>query len=70
MRSVSLDLSTALTWSQTATEPAPAEGALTTIGGRGVAELESGTTTTVRRARFRALTVNITAGRVFWISLP
>jgi hypothetical protein len=65
MQRTSLALSTALIWSQTATEPTPAEGTLTTIGGLGVAELESGTTTTVRLARLSASTVKITAGRFF-----
>jgi len=67
---VSRRLSTARTWSQTATAPFPAEGVATTIGGCGRGPVESGTTTTVRRARFRASAVTTTAGRVFLISLP
>jgi hypothetical protein len=63
-------LSTARTWSHTATLPAPAEAVATTMGGRGVGPVDSGTTTTVRRARFKASAVSTTAGRVLRISLP
>ena len=63
-------LSIARSWSQTATEFCPAEGTGVTIGGRGVAAVERGTTTTVLLALFMALIVRITAGRSFCISLP
>ena len=63
-------LSTARTWSQTATEFGPAEGVETMMGGRGCGPVESGTTTTVRRTRLRAFAVTTMAGRVFRISLP
>src|SRR5205823_14696835 len=63
-------LSTALGWSQTATEFGPADDVATTIGGLGSGPVESGTTTTVRRARLSALTVITTAGRGLRISPP
>ena len=63
-------LSAAQSWSHTATDVFPAEGRGTTIGGRGFADVDSGTTTTVPLALFKALTVRITAGRHFWISMP
>ena len=63
-------LSAAQSWSHTATDVFPAEGRGTTIGGRGFADVDNGTTTTVPLARFKALTVRITAGRHFWISMP
>ena len=40
------------------------------MGGRGFADVDNGTTTTVPLALFSALTVRITAGRHFWISIP
>src|SRR5580704_18079270 len=40
------------------------------MGGRGCGPVESGTTTTVRRARLRALAVTTIAGLVFRIALP
>ena len=45
-------------------------GVATTKGGRGDGPLERGTTTTVRRARFRPSAVRTTAGLVLRISLP
>ena len=58
-------LSIARTWSHTANDPAPADGVGTMRGGLGRGPVESGTTITVRRARFRASADKITAGRVF-----
>lgn len=63
-------LSAAQSWSHTATDVFPADGRGTTMGGRGFAVVDNGTTTTVPLALFRALTVRITAGRHFWISMP
>lgn len=63
-------LSAAQSWSHTATEVFPAEERGTTMGGRGFADVDNGTTATVPLALFRALTVRITAGRHFWISIP
>lgn len=70
MQWVNRVFSAALTWSQTAILSFPADGVATTIGGRGTGPVESGTTTTVRRARFKASAVRITLGRVLRISLP
>ena len=53
-------LSTARSWSQTATEFGPADGVATTIGGLGCGPVESGTTTIVRRARLSASAVIMT----------
>lgn len=64
------DLSTARMSSQTTVEFSPADGVGTTNGGRGVAEVESGTTTTVRRARLIGVTVTTTHGRSLLISAP
>src|ERR1051326_2165719 len=63
-------LSTARSWSQTATERSPAEGVGTRIGGWECGRLDSGTTTTVRRARLRPSAVSTMAGRVLRISEP
>ena len=57
-------LSTARTWSQTATEFVPAEGAATTIGGRGCGPVDRGTTTTVRRDIRRVVTAAEIAARL------
>lgn len=40
------------------------------MGGRGFADVDKGTTTTVPLALFRALIVRITAGRHFRLSIP
>lgn len=40
------------------------------MGGRGFADVDNGSTTTVPLALFKALTVKMTAGRHFWISIP
>ncbi|POZ52433.1 hypothetical protein AADEFJLK_01915 [Methylovulum psychrotolerans] len=40
------------------------------MGGLAWAELDNGTTTTVRLALFKGLTVTMTLGRCFLISLP
>jgi hypothetical protein len=63
-------LSAAHNWSHTAMEFFPADGSGTAMGGRGFADVESGATTTVPLALFRALAVRITAVRHFCISLP
>lgn len=63
-------LSAAQSWSQTATESEPADGSGRTMGGRGFADVERGTATTVPLALLSALTVRITAGRHFCISMP
>jgi hypothetical protein len=65
MRRVIRLLSTARNWSHTATLPALIDVVATTMGGRGVGPVDSGTTTTVRLALFNASAVSTTAGRVF-----
>ena len=55
-------LSAAQSWSHTATDVFSGGRRGTTIGGRGFADVDNGTTTTVPLARFKALTVRITAG--------
>ncbi len=67
---ISRDRSTARIWSHTATAPSPADRTETTIGGRGTGPVDSGTTTTVLRARFTPSAVSTTTGRGFRISEP
>src|SRR5262245_64776525 len=54
----------------TATARRPAQSTGTSTGGLACGELESGTTTTVRRRSLRILLVSTTQGRVLRISEP
>ncbi len=63
-------LATARIWSIAATAGWPWQETETVIGGWGLAAEERGTTTTVRRRRFRVSCVSTTHGLVFLISAP
>ncbi len=67
---VNLSLSTARTWSITATESGPALGTGTTTGGAEAGEALNGTTTGVDHLRFSQSADTITQSRCFLISRP
>src|ERR1019366_2166827 len=70
MRSWRRSLATARIWSVTATTSRPAQFTGTSRGGAGCGEVESGTTTIVRRRSLTMLVERIRHGRVLLISEP
>lgn len=66
----SLCLATERIWSTTATQHLPWQLTGSVMGGCGLAAVDNGTTTTVRRSRFNVLCESTTHGRVFLISDP
>src|ERR1035437_5303892 len=70
MRSWRRSLAMARVWSVTATTSRPAQLTGTSRGGAGCGEVESGTTTTVRRRSLTMLVERIRHGRVLLVSEP